>query len=71
MWLIKNPFDFDVIVASNLFGDIGRLGFRSSGRMGFAAGRHKSEKNSPHVRSIHGSAPKYAGKGIINQLLQS
>lgn len=71
MWLIKNPFDFDVIVASNLFGDIiTDLASVLQGGMGFAAGGNiNPEKEFPSMfESIHGSAPKYAGKGIINPI---
>ncbi|HOF03395.1 MAG TPA: isocitrate/isopropylmalate family dehydrogenase, partial [Atribacterota bacterium] len=71
MWLIKNPGDFDVIVASNLFGDIiTDLASVLQGGMGFAAGGNiNPEKVYPSMfEAIHGSAPKYAGKGIINPI---
>ena len=69
MWLVKNPEVFDVIVASNLFGDIiTDLGAMLQGGMGFAAGANiNPEKTYPSMfEPIHGSAPKYAGKGIVN-----
>ncbi len=69
MWFVKNPEHFDVIVASNLFGDIiTDLGAMLQGGMGFAAGANLNpEKNYPSMfEPIHGSAPKYAGKGIAN-----
>jgi tartrate dehydrogenase/decarboxylase/D-malate dehydrogenase len=69
MWLVKNPEYFDVIVASNLFGDIiTDLGAMLQGGMGFAAGGNiNPEKEFPSMfEPIHGSAPKYAGKGIVN-----
>ena len=69
MWLVKNPEVFDVIVASNLFGDIiTDLGAMLQGGMGFAAGANiNPEKKYPSMfEPIHGSAPKYAGKGIVN-----
>lgn len=61
MWMVKNPEDYGVMVASNMFGDIisdlaaqlvGGLGFASSGNIGdtFAI-----------FEPTHGSAPKYAG----------
>ena len=69
MWFIKNPDYFDVIVASNLFGDIiTDLGAMLQGGMGFAAGGNiNPEKIYPSMfEPIHGSAPKYAGKAIVN-----
>ncbi|BBO92114.1 3-isopropylmalate dehydrogenase [Desulfosarcina ovata] len=69
MWFVKNPEHFDVIVASNLFGDIiTDLGAMLQGGMGFAAGANLNpEKQFPSMfEPIHGSAPKYAGKGIAN-----
>jgi tartrate dehydrogenase len=69
MWMVKNPEYFDVIVASNLFGDIiTDLGAMLQGGMGFAAGANiNPEKAYPSMfEPIHGSAPKYAGKGIVN-----
>lgn len=71
MWLIKNPDDFDVIVASNLFGDIiTDLASILQGGMGFAAGGNiNPERIFPSMfEAIHGSAPKYAGKGIANPI---
>jgi tartrate dehydrogenase/decarboxylase / D-malate dehydrogenase len=69
MWLVKTPEYFDVIVASNLFGDIiTDLGSMLQGGMGFAAGGNiNPEKTYPSMfEPIHGSAPKYEGKGIAN-----
>jgi tartrate dehydrogenase/decarboxylase / D-malate dehydrogenase len=69
MWFVKNPDYFDVIVASNLFGDIiTDLGAMLQGGMGFAAGGNiNPEKIYPSMfEPIHGSAPKYAGKAIVN-----
>ena len=60
MWLTKNPEDYGVIVASNLFGDVisdafaglvGGLGFAASGNIG---------KDVAVFEPTHGSAPKYA-----------
>ena len=62
MWFIKNPQDHDVLVSSNMFGDIisdlaaqlvGGLGFASSGNIG---------ENYALFEPTHGSAPKYAGQ---------
>lgn len=69
MWFVKNPEAFDVIVASNLFGDIiTDLGAMLQGGMGFAAGGNiNPERVYPSMfEPIHGSAPKYAGRGIVN-----
>jgi isocitrate/isopropylmalate dehydrogenase len=71
MWFVKNPQFFDVIVASNLFGDIiTDLGAMLQGGMGFAAGGNiNPEKVFPSMfEPIHGSAPKYAGKNIVNPI---
>ncbi len=71
MWFVKNPQFFDVIVASNLFGDIiTDLGAMLQGGMGFAAGGNLNpEKDYPSMfEPIHGSAPKYEGKNIINPI---
>ncbi|UCB44807.1 MAG: 3-isopropylmalate dehydrogenase [Spirochaetota bacterium] len=69
MWFVKNPEYFDVVVASNLFGDIiTDLGAMLQGGMGFAAGGNiNPDKVYPSMfEPIHGSAPKYAGKNVIN-----
>jgi tartrate dehydrogenase/decarboxylase/D-malate dehydrogenase len=71
MWLVKKPQNFDVIVASNLFGDIiTDLGAILQGGMGFAAGGNiNPEKEFPSMfEPIHGSAPKYAGRSIVNPI---
>jgi tartrate dehydrogenase/decarboxylase/D-malate dehydrogenase len=71
MWMVKNPQYFDVIVASNLFGDIiTDLGAMLQGGMGFAAGGNiNPEKTYPSMfEPIHGSAPKYTGKDVINPI---
>lgn len=66
MWLLKNPNDYDVLVTSNMFGDIisdlcaqlvGGLGFAPSGNIG---------EDYALFEPTHGSAPKYAGKFRVN-----
>ncbi|MBO6274395.1 MAG: isocitrate/isopropylmalate dehydrogenase family protein, partial [Methanobrevibacter sp.] len=66
MYLITNPQNFDVIVSTNLFGDIlsdesaglvGGLGLAPSGNLG--------DENAL-FEPVHGSAPDIAGKGIAN-----
>ena len=68
MWLLKNPFNYDVLVAPNLYGDIfptlcaqmvGGLGFGCSGNIG--------EKLAV-FEPTHGSAPKYAGQYKVNPI---
>jgi isocitrate/isopropylmalate dehydrogenase len=71
MWFVKNPDYFDVVVASNLFGDIiTDLGAMLQGGMGFAAGGNiNPERTFPSMfEPIHGSAPKYTGQGRVNPI---
>jgi len=68
MWLLKNPFNYDVLVAPNLYGDIisdlcaqmvGGLGFACSGNIG---------QTLAVFEPTHGSAPKYAGQYRVNPI---
>jgi 3-isopropylmalate dehydrogenase len=68
MWLLKNPRNYDVLVATNMFGDIvsdlaaqmvGGLGFGCSGNIGQKLGVFEPS---------HGSAPKYAGQYKVNPI---
>jgi isocitrate dehydrogenase (NAD+) len=68
MWLLKNPLNYDVLVAPNLYGDIisdlcaqmvGGLGFGCSGNIGAYLGVFEP---------THGSAPKYAGQFKVNPI---
>jgi tartrate dehydrogenase/decarboxylase/D-malate dehydrogenase len=71
MWFVKNPEWFDVVVASNLFGDIiTDLGSMLQGGMGFAAGGNiDPERRFPSMfEPIHGSAPKYTGQKRVNPI---
>jgi len=71
MWMVKNPEWFDVIVTGNMFGDIiTDLGAITQGGMGIAAGGNiNPDKGGVSMfEPIGGSAPKYAGKGVINPL---
>jgi tartrate dehydrogenase len=71
MWFVKNPDWFDVVVASNLFGDIiTDLGAMLQGGMGFAAGGNVNPEGTyPSMfEPIHGSAPKYTGKRVVNPI---
>ena len=69
MWMVKNPEWFDVIVTDNMFGDIiTDLGAMIQGGMGIAAGGNINPEGTAMFEPIGGSAPKYAGKNIINPL---
>jgi 3-isopropylmalate dehydrogenase len=68
MWLLKNPFNYDVLLAPNLYGDIisdlcaqmvGGLGFGCSGNIG---------DQLAVFEPTHGSAPKYAGQHKVNPI---
>ncbi len=67
MWMVKNPEWFDVIVTTNLFGDIiTDLGAMLQGGMGAAASGNIHPGQVSMFEPIHGSAPKYAGKNVAN-----
>jgi len=69
MWMVKNPEWFDVIVTCNMFGDIiTDLGAMIQGGMGIAAGGNINPQGVSMFEPIHGSAPKYTGKNVINPL---
>jgi len=69
MWMIKNPEWFDVIVTTNLFGDIVTdLGAMLQGGMGLAASGNLHPGKTSMFEPIHGSAPKYAGKNVASPL---
>ena len=71
MFMVKDPKRFEIVVTSNLFGDIlTDLGAAIAGGMGLAAGANLNpERNFPSMfEPIHGSAPDIAGKGIANPL---
>ncbi len=68
MWLVKNPQDYDILVATNMFGDIisdlcaqlvGGLGFSPSGNIG---------DQLAVFEPTHGSAPKYTGMYKVNPI---
>ncbi len=65
MWMLKKPEWFDVIVTTNLFGDIiTDLGAMLQGGMGIAASGNLHPGKTSMFEPIHGSAPKYAGKNV-------
>jgi isocitrate dehydrogenase (NAD+) len=66
MQLVLNPYQFDVLVMENMFGDIlsdeiaglvGGLGLAPGGNIG---------KDAAIFEPVHGSAPDIAGKGVAN-----
>jgi 3-isopropylmalate dehydrogenase len=68
MWLLKNPHDYDVLVAENLFGDIiSDLAAQLVGGLGFASAGNISDTYGV-FEPTHGSAPKYAGMYKVNPL---
>ena len=71
MFMVKDPKRFEIVVTSNLFGDIlTDLGAAIAGGMGLAAGANiNPERAFPSMfEPIHGSAPDIAGKGCANPL---
>src|SRR5262249_1829693 len=71
MDFVRKPEAFDVVVASNLFGDIlTDLSAIVTGSMGLAASANiNPERVFPSMfEPVHGSAPDIAGKGIANPL---
>ena len=69
MRIIKNPEWFDVIVTDNMFGDIiTDIGAIIQGGLGIAAGGNLNPTGVSMFEPIGGSAPKYAGKNVINPL---
>lgn len=72
-FFVSKPEIFDVVVGSNLFGDIlTDLGAAISGGLGIApSGNINPEKTYPSMfEAIHGSAPDIANKGIANPIAQ-
>ncbi len=66
MWLVKNPQDYDVLVAENLFGDIiSDLSAQLVGGLGFACSGNIGDSYAV-FEPTHGSAPKYAGLYKVN-----
>ena len=71
MRMVTSPERFDVIVTTNMFGDIiTDLGAVLQGGMGLAAsGNLNPDRTAPSMfEPVHGSAPDIAGKGIANPL---
>lgn len=71
LYFVSGPERFEVVVTSNLFGDIlTDLGAAITGGLGLATGANLNpEKKFPSMfEPVHGSAPDIAGKGIANPL---
>ncbi len=68
MWLLKNPHNYDVLVAPNLYGDIiSDLCAQMVGGLGFGCSGNIGEKLAV-FEPTHGSAPKYAGQYKVNPI---
>jgi len=71
MWMVKNPEYYDVIVTTNMFGDIiTDLAAIIQGGMGVAAGGNINPEPGgvSMFEPMGGSAPKYTGKNVINPI---
>ncbi|MCC6429197.1 MAG: isocitrate/isopropylmalate dehydrogenase family protein [Phycisphaerales bacterium] len=68
MWMFKNPQDYSVLVAENMFGDIvSDLCAGLVGGLGFAPSANMGDKYAV-FEPTHGSAPKYAGQYKVNPI---
>ncbi len=68
MWLLKNPFNYDVLVAPNLYGDVvSDLCAQMVGGLGFGCSGNIGEKLAV-FEPTHGSAPKYSGMYKVNPI---
>ena len=68
MWLLKNPFDYDILVAENMFGDIlSDLAAQLVGGLGFASSANMGDSYAV-FEPTHGSAPKYTGQYKVNPM---
>lgn len=77
MHLLRKPSDFDVVLTSNMFGDIladeasmlaGSMGMLPSASLGEADDANRGGTRPGLYEPIHGSAPDIAGQGIVNPL---
>jgi 3-isopropylmalate dehydrogenase len=69
MQMVKRPEQFQVIVTSNMFGDIVTdLGGQLQGGLGLAASGNLHPGKVSMFEPVHGSAPKYKGKNIANPI---
>ncbi len=71
MWFVRRPEHYQVVIAPNTFGDIiSDTAAATAGGLGMAPGANiNPERTYPSMfEPIHGSAPKYAGKNVINPI---
>ena len=69
MQMVKRPEQFQVIVTSNMFGDIVTdLGGQLQGGLGIAASGNLNPGKVSMFEPVHGSAPKYTGQNIANPI---
>ena len=67
-WITRSPEYYDVVVTSNMFGDIATdLGAVLQGGMGMAASGNIGD-NQAFFEPVHGSTPKHAGKNKVNPI---
>ena len=67
-WLTRSPEHYDVVVSSNMFGDISTdLGAVLQGGMGMAASGNVGD-NHAFFEPVHGSSPKHAGQNKVNPI---
>ena len=67
-WLTRTPEYYDVVVLSNMFGDIATdLGAVLQGGMGMAASGNVGDDHA-FFEPVHGSAPKHAGQNKVNPI---
>lgn len=67
MWLVMDPARFDVIVTTNLFGDIlSDVAAGKTGGLGLAPSANVGERSPAVFEPVHGSAPDIAGQGVAD-----
>lgn len=66
LWMVQKPWEFDVLVTENMFGDIlSDLGAGLMGGLGFAPSADVGDRHAV-FQPCHGSAPDIAGQGVAN-----
>ncbi len=69
MYLVECPQRFDTVVTCNMFGDIiTDLGASIQGGIGIAASGNLNPEGVSMFEPVHGSAPQFAGKNVVNPL---
>jgi 3-isopropylmalate dehydrogenase len=69
MYVVREPGQYDTVVTSNMFGDIFTdLAAMIQGGLGIAASGNLHPGRIGLFEPIHGSAPKYAGRGVANPI---